>query len=99
MALYLFSPYMRSWRAKGNICPFTFVTFLSQCHIATNALFSTLGKRTTFAHHYVSETIALYQVQLTLRLLMSYIYMEHLFLMFIDHTQRRTTVGRTPPDE
>ena len=22
--------------------------------------------------------------------------MEHLFLMFLDHTQRRTTVGRTP---
>ena len=33
---------------------------------------------------------------LTLRLLMSYIYMEHLFLVFLDHTQRRTTVGRTP---
>ena len=26
---------------------------------------------------------------------MSYIYMEHLFLMFLDHTQRRSTVGRT----
>ena len=38
-------------------------------------------------------------VCLTLRLLMSYIYMEHLFLMFLDHTQRRTTVGRTPLDE
>ena len=25
--------------------------------------------------------------------------MEHLFLMFLDHTQRRSTVGRTPPDE
>jgi len=36
---------------------------------------------------------------LTLRLLMSYIYMEHLFLMFLDHTQRRNTVGRTPLDE
>ena len=36
---------------------------------------------------------------LTLRLLMSYIYMEHLFLMFLDYTQRRTTVGRTPLDE
>ena len=35
---------------------------------------------------------------LTLGLLMSYIYMEHLFLMFLDHTQRRTTVGRTPLD-
>ena len=36
---------------------------------------------------------------LTLRQLMSYIYMEPLFLMFLDHTQRRTTVGRTPLDE
>ena len=37
----------------------------------------------------------------TLRLLMSYIYiyMEHLFLMFLDHTRRRSTVGRTPLDE
>ena len=42
---------------------------------------------------------------LTLRLLMSYIYIyiyiyvEHQFLMFLDHTQRRSTVGRTPLDE
>ena len=25
--------------------------------------------------------------------------MEHLFLMFLDHTLRRSTVGRTPLDE
>jgi len=25
--------------------------------------------------------------------------MEHQFLMFLDHTQRRITVGRTPLDE
>jgi len=36
---------------------------------------------------------------LTLRVLVSYIYMEHPFLMFLDHTQRRSTVGRTPLDE
>ena len=38
---------------------------------------------------------------LTLRLLMAYIYiyMERIFLMFLDHTQRRSTVGRTPLDE
>jgi len=37
---------------------------------------------------------------LTLRLLIYiYIYMEHPFLMFLDHTKRRTTVGRTPLDE
>jgi len=34
--------------------------------------------------------------KLTLRRLMSYIYMEHPFLMFLDHTQRHSTVGRTP---
>ena len=28
-----------------------------------------------------------------------YIYMEHPFLMFLDHTQRRSTVGRTPLHE
>jgi hypothetical protein len=37
--------------------------------------------------------------ELTLKRLMSYIYMEHPFLMFLDHTQRRSTVGRTPLDE
>ena len=36
---------------------------------------------------------------LTLRRLMSRIYMEHPFLMFLDHTRRRSTVGRTPLDE
>ena len=45
---------------------------------------------------FLAET---YASKLTLRLLMSYIYMEHLFLMVLDHTQRRTTVGRTPLDE
>ena len=42
-----------------------------------------------------------HSVILTLRRLMSYIYiyMEHPFLMFLDHTQRRSTVGRTPLDE
>ena len=39
------------------------------------------------------------ELALTLRRLMSYIYMEHPFLMFLDHTQRRSTVGRTPLDE
>ena len=47
------------------------------------------------AHHFLH--ISRIRVKsLTLRLLMSYIYMEHPFLMFLDHTQRRTTVGRTP---
>ena len=58
--------------------------------------------------HRKSNTVTVIEVQfskealnLTLRLLMSYIYiyMQHLFLMFLDHTQRRSTVGRTPLDE
>ena len=48
-------------------------------------------------------SILLCDEYLTLRRLMSYIYiyiyMEHPFLMFLDHTQRRSTVGRTPLDE
>ena len=56
----------------------------------------------------IELTLAIHRnVYLTLRLLMShiyiyiyiYIYIERLFLMFLDHTQRRTTVGRTPLDE
>ena len=39
------------------------------------------------------------QLTLTLRRLISYIYMEHPFLMYLDHTQRRSIVGRTPLDE
>ena len=50
------------------------------------------------AHHFlhVSRTRV---KSLTLRLLMSYIYIDHPLLMFLDHTQRRSTVGRTPLDE
>ena len=50
------------------------------------------------AHHFLHVS-RIRVKSLTLRLLMSYTYMEHLFLMFLDHTQRRSTVGRTPLDE
>ena len=50
------------------------------------------------AHHFL-QVSRIRVKSLTHRLLMSYIYMERLFLMFLDHTQRRTTVGRTPLDE
>ena len=50
------------------------------------------------AHHFLHVS-RIRVKSLTLRLLMSYIYMERLFLMFLDHTQRHTTVGRTPLDE
>ena len=50
------------------------------------------------AHHFLHVSRIRVKL-LTLRLLIPYIYMAHLFLMFLDHTQRRTTVGRTPLDE
>ena len=50
------------------------------------------------AHHFLHVSRRSVK-SLTLRLLMSYMYMERLFLMFLDHTQRRSTVGRTPLDE
>jgi hypothetical protein len=47
------------------------------------------------AHHFLH--ISRIRVKsLTLRLLMSYIYMEHLFLMFLDHTWSRQVSGRRP---
>ena len=49
--------------------------------------------------HHILHVSRIRVKSLTLRLLMSYIYMERLFLMYLDHTQRRTTVGRTPLDE
>jgi len=52
------------------------------------------------AHHFLHVSRIRIK-SITFRRLMSYIYiyMEHPFLMFLDHTQRRSTVGRTPLDE
>ena len=50
------------------------------------------------AHHFLHVS-RIRVKSLTLRVLLSYIYMERLLLMFLDHTQRRSTVGRTPLDE
>jgi len=50
------------------------------------------------AHHFLHVSRIMVK-SLPLRLLMSYIHMERIFLMFLDHTQRRSTVGRTPLDE
>ena len=47
------------------------------------------------AHHF-PHVSRIRVKSLTFRRLMSYIYVEHPFLMFLDHTQRRTTVCRTP---
>ena len=50
------------------------------------------------AHHFLHVS-RIRVKSLTFSLLISCIYMEHPFLMFLDHTQRRSTVGRTPLDE
>jgi len=50
------------------------------------------------AHHFL-HVCRIRVKSLTFRRLMPYIYMEHPFLMFLDYTQRRSTVGRTPLDE
>ena len=50
------------------------------------------------AHHFLHVSRIMVK-SLPLRLLMSYVYMEHLFLMFLDHIRRRSTVGMTPLDE
>jgi len=49
------------------------------------------------AHHFLHVS-RIRVKSLTFRRL-CHIYMEHPFLMFLDHTQRRSTVGRTPLDE
>ena len=46
------------------------------------------------AHHFLH--VSRIRVKSLMSYIYIYIYMEHLFLMFLDHTQRRTTVGRTP---
>ena len=52
-----------------------------------------------FGTHHFLHVSRIRVKSLTVRLLMSYIYMERLFLMFLDHTKRRSTLGRTPLDE
>ena len=63
---------------------------------SSSASMSSLGCVISFSGYLVLKLVI---SALTLRRLMSYIYMEHPFLMFLDHTQRRSTVGRTPLDE
>ena len=80
---------------------------LKTCIQKATSLIPVLAGRSERMHvFYSSETIPpnisqkkISSNALTLRWLMSYIYMEHPFLMCLDHTQRRSTVGRTPLDE
>ena len=79
---------LQSFVSKANKVFF----YLSLAFLLPEALHS-------LAQPYTTERNIIAQFSLTLRRLMSYIYMEHPFLMFVDHTQRRSTVGRTPLDE
>ena len=84
---------------QSLLSEWTVITIRVNCHYYQSEL-SLLSEWTVItirvnSHYYQSDQ------SLILRRLMSYIYiyMEHPFLMFLDHTQRRSTVGRTPLDE
>ena len=76
-----------------------FISF-SETNVKLRTFSDKCLKLVALASRYTSESTCTV-ILLTLRLLMSYIYIytEHLFLMFLDHTQRSSTVGRTPLDE
>ena len=66
----------------------------------TNWIWWKVVTRQNQRHSITSNQLVVYiKYLLTLRWLMSYIYIEHPFLLFLDYTQRRSTVGRTPVDE
>ena len=76
------------------------------CHINTlNAELNPICYLLALLAHHFLPVSKIRVKSLILRLLMSYIYiyiyiyMERLFLIFLDHTQRRSTVGKTPLDE
>ena len=97
-------------RARARMLAETVYTVLLYARLYLSSLVSRVGIF-YFGFVLVEPTMTklafLVTVTLTLRRLMSYtyiyiyiyIYMEHPFLMFLDHTQRRSTVGRTPLDE
>jgi len=85
------------------------IIFPGLCHYTINSCFFIINPLkpelnpicyllALLAHHFLHVS-RIRVKSLTLRSLTLYIYMEHLFLMFLDHTQRRSTVGRTPLDE
>ena len=100
--LYLVCPYLADYVFTTNliICMVErYCTFLesgSTLFIPSSRRYVYLVLSDYLGYHYSLDRLAL-----TLRRLMSYIYiyMEHPFLMFLHHTQRRNTVGRTPLDE
>ena len=76
-------------------------TKVNLMHSGQQTLYNIVSKTSVISLSWTSYNEASSMSRLTLRRLMSYIYiyMEHPFLMFLDHTQRRSTVGRTPLDE
>jgi len=97
--------YLQHYKAQTLQCSVKFQTSHSILHRLLQ-----LGRQTQhfFLRHqdelwqnYLKSATSVHQLALvlTLRRLMSYTYMQHPFLMFLDHTQRRSTVGRTPLDE
>ena len=109
------NPLLVLWSRKGRVIPLLPVwavrpvQSLSACTRVHFTVFTFFIRHSTTPCSFHSYTalkfkhIINYRRQLlqylTLRRLMSYIYMEHPFLVFLDHTQRRNTVGRTPLDE
>jgi len=77
---------------------FSFLIMFEKLLRATNDFFMSV-RPAVCLHGTTRFPLEEFSLNLTHRRLMSYIYMEHLFLMFLDHTQRRSTVGRTPLDE
>jgi hypothetical protein len=89
-----------TWRAGRNCGSILLRRYLISLYLTKLKLSKFVCSRTSaWLNNYKTHCRSSVNLRLTLRLLMSYIYMEHLFLMFLDHTQRRSTVGRTPLDE
>ena len=80
---------------SGNIFSLSLPWFFNPLNPELNPICYLLA---LLAHHFLHVS-RIRVKSLPIRLLMSYIYMERLFLMFLDHTQRCSTVGRTPLDE
>ena len=92
--------YFKPQKTNFNICTLLGLLFFhGSSTYAKASPCNVIRKFSVLLHYNTIYFIVISLVYLTLRLLMSYIYMEHQFLMFLDHTQRRTTVGRTPLDE
>ena len=88
-------PCSQKYAAGPNYMPHKSEPYLNPLNPELNPICYLLA---LLAHHFLHVSRIMVK-SLTLRLLMSYIYMVRIFLMFLDHTQRRTTVGRTPLDE